>query len=179
MQTGDQTVTIPAGGGTIQPDGGIRYTVTVSFDSQGGSAVSAQEVTVGSLLTQPEQPVREGYTFTGWYQDAACTVAWNFADMTVTSDLTLYAGWKKISSGGGSGSSGSSSGNSGSENKPADEQTDQSNPFTDVAADAYYADGVAWAADQGITSGTTAETFSPAQACTRAQIVTFLYRDRA
>lgn len=51
--------------------------------------------------------------------------------------------------------------------------------FADVAADAYYADAVAWAADQGITSGTTAETFSPAQACTRAQIVTFLYRDRA
>lgn len=51
--------------------------------------------------------------------------------------------------------------------------------FADVAADAYYADAVAWTADQGITSGTTAETFSPAQACTRAQIVTFLYRDRA
>ena len=51
--------------------------------------------------------------------------------------------------------------------------------FVDVKADAYYADAVVWAAEQGITSGTTAETFSPAQACTRAQIVTFLYRDRA
>ena len=51
--------------------------------------------------------------------------------------------------------------------------------FADVEADAYYADAVVWAAEQGITSGTTAETFSPAQACTRAQIVTFLYRDRA
>ena len=51
--------------------------------------------------------------------------------------------------------------------------------FADVAADAYYADAVAWAAEEGITSGTTAETFSPARACTRAQIVTFLYRDRA
>ena len=176
VQTGDQTVTIPAGGGTIQPDGEIRYTVTVTFDSQGGSAVSAQEVMIGSLLTQPEQPVRSGYRFTGWYQDAACTVAWNFADMTVTSDLTLYAGWKKISSGGGSGSSGSSSGNSGSENSPSDEQTDQSNPFTDVAEDAYYHDAVLWAVENGITAGLTETVFGPNQACTRAQMVTFLWR---
>lgn len=51
--------------------------------------------------------------------------------------------------------------------------------FTDVAADAYYADAVAWAASEGITSGTTATTFSPNSNCTRAQIVTFLYRDLA
>lgn len=51
--------------------------------------------------------------------------------------------------------------------------------FTDVAADAYYADAVAWAASEGITSGTTETTFSPNSNCTRAQIVTFLYRDLA
>lgn len=50
--------------------------------------------------------------------------------------------------------------------------------FTDVAADAYYADAVAWAASEGITSGTTATTFAPNSSCTRAQIVTFLYRAR-
>ena len=50
------------------------------------------------------------------------------------------------------------------------------NPFTDVAADAYYADAVLWAAESGVTSGTTATTFSPNATCTRAQIVTFLYR---
>ena len=48
--------------------------------------------------------------------------------------------------------------------------------FTDVAADAYYATAVAWAASKGITSGTTATTFNPNDPCTRAQIVTFLYR---
>ena len=48
--------------------------------------------------------------------------------------------------------------------------------FTDVAADAYYATAVAWAAAEGVTSGTSATTFSPDAACTRAQIVTFLYR---
>ena len=48
--------------------------------------------------------------------------------------------------------------------------------FADVAADAYYADAVAWAVKEGITSGTGATTFSPDAACTRGQIVTFMYR---
>ena len=50
------------------------------------------------------------------------------------------------------------------------------NPFSDVAADAYYANAVLWAAENGITGGTTATTSSPHRDCTRAQFVTFLYR---
>ena len=50
------------------------------------------------------------------------------------------------------------------------------NPFTDVAADAYYADAVLWAVENGVTNGTSDTTFSPNANCTRAQIVTFLYR---
>ena len=53
---------------------------------------------------------------------------------------------------------------------------DTVNPFTDVAADSYYANAVLWAAENGITGGTTATTFTPNNNCTRAQIVTFLYR---
>lgn len=48
--------------------------------------------------------------------------------------------------------------------------------FSDVAADAYYAEAVKWATDNGITTGTTSSTFSPGSGCTRAQIVTFLWR---
>ena len=48
--------------------------------------------------------------------------------------------------------------------------------FSDVAADAYYAEAVKWATDNGITNGTTSSAFSPAGGCTRAQIVTFLWR---
>ena len=51
------------------------------------------------------------------------------------------------------------------------------NPFTDVAAGAYYQNAVLWAVKNGITGGTTATTFSPNNNCTRAQIVTFLYRN--
>ena len=48
--------------------------------------------------------------------------------------------------------------------------------FVDVPADAYYADAVTWAVEQGITAGTSATTFSPNVSCTRAQMVTFLWR---
>ena len=49
-------------------------------------------------------------------------------------------------------------------------------PFTDVAADAYYAQAVLWAVENGITNGTSETTFSPDQTCTRAHAVAFLYR---
>ncbi len=52
-----------------------------------------------------------------------------------------------------------------------------SNPFGDVPAGAYYEKAVLWAATTGVTAGTSATTFSPAATCTRAQVVTFLYRD--
>lgn len=48
--------------------------------------------------------------------------------------------------------------------------------FSDVATNAYYAEAVKWATDNGITTGTTSSTFSPGSGCTRAQIVTFLWR---
>ncbi|MGM9637958.1 MAG: choice-of-anchor I family protein [Butyricicoccaceae bacterium] len=54
--------------------------------------------------------------------------------------------------------------------------TDAADPFTDVAAGAYYHDAVLWAVENGITQGTTDITFSPDSGCTRAQIVTFLWR---
>ena len=58
-------------------------------------------------------------------------------------------------------------------NSPAAEGT---SAFTDVAAGAYYAPAVAWAVEKGVTSGMSATTFAPNSNCTRAQIVTFLYR---
>ena len=50
------------------------------------------------------------------------------------------------------------------------------NGFTDVAAGDFYAEAVAWAVENGVTSGTSASAFSPNAGCTRTQIVTFLYR---
>lgn len=60
-----------------------------------------------------------------------------------------------------------------SEKSPA---ASTANPFADVKSTAYYADAVLWAVKENITKGTTSTTFSPNADCTRAQIVTFLWR---
>ena len=68
-------------------------TYTVSFDTAGGSAVDSQTVDYGSTATRPEaNPTREGYTFAGWYADAACTTEFNFA-APVKADVVVYAKW--------------------------------------------------------------------------------------
>jgi len=54
--------------------------------------------------------------------------------------------------------------------------TNTGNPFDDVTEGAFYYDAVLWAAESGITTGTSATTFEPDATCTRGQIVTFLYR---
>lgn len=65
---------------------------TVSFNSQGGSAVNPITATYNQAITAPT-PTKTGYTFLGWYKDASCTQAWNFATDTVTASTTLYAKW--------------------------------------------------------------------------------------
>ena len=77
----------------------------VKFDAKGGSSVDSQTPASGSTVTKPVDPTREGYAFGGWYTDAACTKAYDFA-AAVTSDMTLYAKWMKNETS----SSGSSSG---------------------------------------------------------------------
>ena len=67
---------------------------TVTFDSDGGSAVGAQQVEPGGLLTKPQDPVKDGYNFTGWYYISPDYVTlFNFADMRINWDITLTATW--------------------------------------------------------------------------------------
>ena len=56
------------------------------------------------------------------------------------------------------------------------EPKDATNPFTDVTEDDWFYTAVLWAVEEGITKGTSATEFSPAELCNRAQVVTFLYR---
>ena len=66
---------------------------TVTFNSQGGSEIAAQQVAYGSHATQPATPpTRAGYTFVGWTTDADGTTPYGFG-MPVTGDITLYAKW--------------------------------------------------------------------------------------
>lgn len=71
---------------------------TVTFNTMGGSTIDAIRCTQGSKLADLNvtAPVKEGYLFTGWYKDEACTMAWDDEKDTITSDITLYAGWNRI-----------------------------------------------------------------------------------
>ena len=66
---------------------------TVSFDAADGTMVSAVEVEEGSTVEKPADPVREGYTFEGWYINGA-TEAFDFT-IAVTQNMTLTAKWTK------------------------------------------------------------------------------------
>lgn len=94
------------------------------------------------------------------------------ATVTMRADVTVWAAFDYV--GGGSGGSGSGGSGSGSTGSGTTEEPTVS--FTDIPTDAYYADAVAWAVKLGITEGTTDTTFSPEEACSRAQMVTFLWR---
>ena len=83
------------------------YVRQVTFDSQGGSSVEPQLIwtTYNSLtpgaavqcaVTEPQKPVREGYTFGGWYKDAECTDIRKFnfdTQSQLMTDITLFAKW--------------------------------------------------------------------------------------
>lgn len=89
--------------------------VKVSFETGEGSKVDFQTTADGKLV-KPADPTRDGYTFSGWYTDEACTQAYDFI-APVTADLTLYAKWTKNAvNPGGNGGSGSNGGNGGAGN---------------------------------------------------------------
>lgn len=71
---------------------------TVTFESNGGTAIAPQTVVSGSKMSAPSNPSRKNYSFKGWYRDSNLSIPWNFATDLVDQSLTLYA--KRESSGG-------------------------------------------------------------------------------
>ena len=140
----------PSGGGGGGGGGGAVSTYTLTFDTNGGSAIDKITKDSGTTIDLATyKPTRAGYTFAGWFSDKALTKA--VTSVKLTANTTVYAKWTQ---------------NGGT----------AQNPFVDVKEGAYYYDAVLWAVEQKITSGTSATTFSPDASCTRAQMVTFLWR---
>ena len=84
-----------------------RYTVTFDANGKDVELPASQRVKQGQLAIEPSaKPMCAGFTFAGWYKDAACTQAWDFAKDVVTADVTLYAKW---SAAGGASAGGSES----------------------------------------------------------------------
>lgn len=103
VSKGTAKMTAKSGGKSVSVNITVEDTVIheagyiVTFDTAGGSAVASQSVTGGRTAVKPADPVREGYTFGGWYMDSALTAAYDFA-LPVTGNLTLYAKWDTVSS---------------------------------------------------------------------------------
>ncbi len=223
--------TMPAENITIKAQWRInQYTIT--FNTDGGSAVAPITQDYGTDITAPEAPTKSGYTFMGWNPEIPATMP--------AENLTITAQWR-YNGGGGSSSSPSypvsvpdktdhgsvtvspknaSAGSTvtitvkpdsgyvletisvtdknGNDLKLTDkgngkytftmptskveikvtfmEDNSVLNFFYDVPNDAYYYEAVKWAAENGITGGVGNSLFAPNQPCTRAQIVTFLWR---
>ncbi len=67
---------------------------TVQFNTLGGTTVESQEHMYGEILEPVTPPTREGYVFSGWYQDEACQYPWNVETDTIQQSMTLYAKWE-------------------------------------------------------------------------------------
>ena len=66
--------------------------ITVSFNSNEGTAVDSITCEYNQAITVPAEPTKENFVFAGWYKDAECLDLWNFSN-TLTEDITLYAKW--------------------------------------------------------------------------------------
>jgi len=67
---------------------------TITFDTNGGNDIPLQYVPAGDTATKPEDnPQKEGFNFTGWYEDANLAELFDFENTQITQDTTIYAGW--------------------------------------------------------------------------------------
>lgn len=77
-----------------QPSGVATY-ATVTFDTDGGTAIPDQSVRVGAKAEKPADPTKEGYTFDGWYEEDSFTTVFDF-DNPISADTTVYAKFTSI-----------------------------------------------------------------------------------
>ena len=81
-----------SGGGDHGGGGGTTY-YTLRYESNGGTKYKDERYRRNTLVELDKEPVREGYTFTGWYADKALTEP--IDDIRMTSNKTVYAGWER------------------------------------------------------------------------------------
>ncbi len=118
----------------------------IRFETNGGSEISNVTVKKGELLKAPSNPIKEGFTFNGWYTDEALTSKYDFST-PVTKGFTLYAKWNSLVLN-----------------------------FLDLDANAWYHEYVKTAVETGLMNGVAADKFDPNGTLTRAMFVTILYR---
>lgn len=128
-----------------------KETVGVTFDTMGGTDFGTTYVEIGSPVQQPTNvPVKEGYTFEGWYADSTCTLPFDFS-IPLYATTFVYAKWAPVV------------------NEPVVE-----NSFTDVKTGDWFYDCVMTLAERNIISGMGDSIFAPSNNISRAQLATIL-----
>lgn len=140
------------GGGGSGP---VSY--TLSFETGEGSKVDSVSKVSGTTVDLDDYvSSREGYEFTGWYNDREATQ--KIGSVTLRGDKTVYAGWEKA------------------DGKDDEEADDEKASFDDVLPDNWAYEAVEYVNEKGLMSGVGGGSFSPGQPTTRGMLVTILYR---
>lgn len=129
---------------------------TVKFETNGGNTISSQSISKNGTVAKPAEPVKEGYTFAGWYIDKKLTKEYEFS-AKVTSGFTLYAKWIEGTK------------------EPANDD-EKLTAFADVEKGSWYEEAVAYAVEHNLFKGISETEFEPEGDMTRAMLVTVLYR---
>ncbi len=152
-------------------------TCTVTFETNGGSAVEPVYVESGKTIEAPVAPTRDGYRFDGWYTDHELTNAFDFST-PIAGSITLYAKWVEETT---------------VDPDPVDpDPVDPDpvepdpvvpgdppvwvNPFSDVEENSWYYGSVRFAVENGLFRGTSDTTFDPSGDMTRGMLATVLHR---
>ena len=130
--------------------GSVTTKYTLSFDTNGGSAIAKVTKEKGTTVDLGQYvPTREGYTFAGWYSDEALTQ--KVTSVKLNGNTTVYAKW-------------------------TENAVTPTLPFTDVKSGDWFYEAVQYVYDKGMMTGVSADRFAPASTTTRGMIVTILYR---
>ena len=137
----------PGGGGG--GGGGVVSTYTLTFETNGGSAISKVTKNKGTSIDLAQYaPTKSGATFEGWYADKGLTK--KITSVKLDANTTVYAKWTEAPVSG--------------------------LPFGDVKSADWFYNDVKYVYEKGMMAGTAADVFAPNATTTRAMIVTILYR---
>ena len=139
----------PSHGGSGSSGGSASTTYTLTFETNGGSAISKVTKNKGTTIDLAQYaPTKSGATFEGWYADKGLTK--KITSVKLDANTTVYAKWTEAPVSG--------------------------LPFGDVKSADWFYNDVKYVYEKGMMAGTAADVFAPNATTTRAMIVTILYR---
>lgn len=139
----------PSHGGSGSSGGSASTTYTLTFETNGGSAISKVTKNKGTTIDLAQYaPTKSGATFEGWYADKGLTK--KITSVKLDANTMVYAKWTEAPVSG--------------------------LPFGDVKSADWFYNDVKYVYDKGMMAGTAADVFAPNATTTRAMIVTILYR---